>query len=379
MKIVAGLGSIEEYPLYVAAGADELFCGYVPASWSEKYGTFSPLNRREVRFYNVQIGSLEDLKILKKLVGKYGVPVKIALNSLYYRQEQYAEILQIMKDCMEVGFDSFIIADPALLEYVREQGIRCQIHISGEMSEYNTPFLNLLGKYDIKRVIFHRKCTIPDMAACTSYGKSMSKGAIQEYEAFALNEMCYFTGAYCNSYHCDELCHLCHVPYRLGRLKEKHVSADLPGLGDQFLQTKVEELPQNQVLSDLFQSEDNSLTLGTEDAVNSEALHLPTKMEEMTAHENITEQSSYSGEILGESGCSLCALWKLREAGITHLKVVGRGNYSEEMERDIRGMKRALEILECSQGEEEYLHEMKRELFPHGCSKRCYYLGTSLH
>ena len=39
MKITAGLGSIDDYPRYVRAGADELFCGYVPFSWSEKYGT----------------------------------------------------------------------------------------------------------------------------------------------------------------------------------------------------------------------------------------------------------------------------------------------------------------------------------------------------
>lgn len=56
MKITSGLGSIDDYPRYVRAGADELFCGYVPFSWSEKYGTVLPLNRREVLNYNVQIG-----------------------------------------------------------------------------------------------------------------------------------------------------------------------------------------------------------------------------------------------------------------------------------------------------------------------------------
>ena len=45
MKITSGLGSIDDYPRYVRAGADELFCGYVPFSWSEKYGTVLPLNR----------------------------------------------------------------------------------------------------------------------------------------------------------------------------------------------------------------------------------------------------------------------------------------------------------------------------------------------
>ena len=38
MKIVAGLGSIDEYETFVKAGADEFFCGYVPFPWAEKYG-----------------------------------------------------------------------------------------------------------------------------------------------------------------------------------------------------------------------------------------------------------------------------------------------------------------------------------------------------
>ena len=39
MKITAGLGSIDEYERFVQVGADEFFCGYVPFSWAERYGT----------------------------------------------------------------------------------------------------------------------------------------------------------------------------------------------------------------------------------------------------------------------------------------------------------------------------------------------------
>lgn len=35
MKIVAGFGSVDEYIPYVLAGADELFCGYVPYNWTK--------------------------------------------------------------------------------------------------------------------------------------------------------------------------------------------------------------------------------------------------------------------------------------------------------------------------------------------------------
>ena len=44
MKIVAGLGSVDEYIRFAEAGADEFFCGYVPYEWSREYGTALALN-----------------------------------------------------------------------------------------------------------------------------------------------------------------------------------------------------------------------------------------------------------------------------------------------------------------------------------------------
>ena len=64
MKIVAGLGCIDDYPLFCEAGADEFFCGYVPYTWTKRYGTTLALNRREVLCYQVQLGAYSELEIL---------------------------------------------------------------------------------------------------------------------------------------------------------------------------------------------------------------------------------------------------------------------------------------------------------------------------
>lgn len=42
MKIVAGMGSIDEYERFVEARADEFFCGYVPYSWSKNMAQLCP-------------------------------------------------------------------------------------------------------------------------------------------------------------------------------------------------------------------------------------------------------------------------------------------------------------------------------------------------
>lgn len=324
MKIVAGLGSIDEYETFVKAGADEFFCGYVPFSWAEKYGVIHPLNRREVLFYNVQIGSMSELQILKKMVDYYGKPVKLTFNSIYYTGEQYPVIAEIITQCMAAGFENFIIADPALMLYLRQQKINCGIHLSGETAEVNRGMLEQMLPFGIRRVIFHRKNSLEDMQSCIKEADFP-----HEYEAFILNELCHFSGAFCNSLHCDELTHLCRVPYELGNLHKKEET----------------DAAQKDVAE-------------TDRIQGKEVKGLPLDED---------------GYLTGSTGCGLCALYRMKQVGITHLKLVGRGNYTDFMEKDIRQLRKALDILENSDSEAQYQKKMKASLFPDGCSQNCYY------
>ena len=324
MKIVAGLGSIDEYETFVKAGADEFFCGYVPFSWAEKYGVIHPLNRREVLFYNVQIGSMSELQILKKMVDYYGKPVELTFNSVYYTGEQYPVIAEIITQCMAAGFENFIIADPALILYLRQQKINCGIHLSGETAEVNRGMLEQMLPFGIRRVIFHRKNSLEDMQSCIKEADFPD-----EYEAFILNELCHFSGAFCNSLHCDELTHLCRVPYELGNLHKKEET----------------DAAQKDVAE-------------TDRIQGKEGKGLPLDED---------------GYLTGSTGCGLCALYRMKQVGITHLKLVGRGNYTDFMEKDIRQLRKALDILEKSDNELQYQRKMKASLFSDGCSQNCYY------
>lgn len=322
---------MDEYIRFAEAGADEFFCGYVPHSWTEKYGTVMPLNRREVLCYHVQLGAFSELEILAKMIEKYKKPVHLTFNSLYYLPQQYPEITEIIQRCMEIGFRSYIIADPALIFYLREKEIPCEIHLSGETGEVNRRMVEIFQRMNLKRVIFHRKNSFEDMTSVIRSEKAAGgKRAETEFEAFVLNEMCQFTGAFCNSLHCDELGHLCRVPYWM-RPVQKINADDQTETGDESAEDRLDE------------SDD----------------------------ENKYDASGY---LCGESGCGLCALYKLREAGITHLKLVGRGNYTDFMEKDIRNLRKALQILESAETEKEFKRKLKLQIFSNGCSENCYYL-----
>ena len=148
MELTAGLGSVDDYIRYIEAGADECFCGYIPYTWDRKYGTVLSLNRREVRCCSVQLGAFSELEILAAMVRAYQKPVQLTFNSLYYLPRQYPEIAEIIQKCMEIGFWDYIIADPALILYLRQQKIDCRISLSGEVGEINSAMTGLFEQME---------------------------------------------------------------------------------------------------------------------------------------------------------------------------------------------------------------------------------------
>lgn len=320
MRITAGIACADQYPRYIEAGADEVFCGYVPESWNRTWGLNMPLNRREACYCPVQIGGRNELRILASMKREYRNPVALTFNALCYRPEQYPEIADIMLQCMEDGFDTFIVSDPGLLFYLRETDFpaSARFHLSGETGEISSPALSVYRGLRISRVIFHRKAGLRNIDAIIREDRKLHPDEPIRYEAFIMNELCHFTGAFCSGLHCDELCHPCHIPWELGPVRH-------------------------------FSAEDHAVfSSGT---IRSEA----------------------QAYIPGQSGCGLCTLPALDAAGIDVLKVVGRGADTEEMIRDIMTLRKALSLYEQKRDPARWKEEMTAVCFPDGCGHECYY------
>ena len=207
MKITAALGNIDAYEDLVRAGADELFAGFVPFEWLERYGNTTPLNRREVLLHDLQIDTIGEMQLLADKIRKSGVPVALTFNSVCYAPAQFPIIAEMLLQLKDLSFSDWIIADPALLLYLKQQGVTGRIHLSGEAGCFNPDAMALFAPLGVRRFIFPRKISPAEMAACIRSLPGL------EFEAFALNEKCHYSGAFCSSLHCDELDHLCHVPY----------------------------------------------------------------------------------------------------------------------------------------------------------------------
>lgn len=390
MKITAGLGSIDDYPLYVQAGADEVFAGYMPYSWNLRYGNVYPLNRREVLYYNVSIGTKEDIAILYEMYKELNVPVTFAFNALYYTQEQYKIIDGYISDIRNIGFGDFIIADIGLIAYLYEKDRqlydRINVHLSGECMEYNTKALELVSKYNIRRYIFHRKNTFSQMRECIDYVKKYNKNA--EFEAFLMNEKCHYNGSYCNSLHCDELAHLCMIPYETGNYDNSN-SISAGRKAKEYISC----IDEDSTKSEAAESEDRDVNyIEDEDRDMLEDADVSKDVDrgmledtDMPKDVDILEDADISEDeyVPGMSGCGLCAAKTLDEIGITNLKVVGRGAHVECMIKDIETVRKTLDILDSMplDGDEYneddntiYRQRIIDELFDGRCSRNCYYI-----
>lgn len=289
MKIVTPLTNVDCYEPLMEAGADEFYCGIVPYEWLKKYNNTMPINRREF-IYTGNICNMSSMEILKKKVDRYNIPVKITFNYLFYHEEQYELILDIMNQLIDIGFNTFIIADVALIIYLRQNGVKCDIHLSGEAAENNELTINFLNQFDISRYVFTRKNRLEDMKACISGCNKIGL----EFEAFIVNGLCTYSSSYCNTHHCEELSSACFIPYDI-------VSSDKKSKFRSALRIiKI------------------SNTVGTRDFDNS------------------------INDRFGATGCGICRIRDLYNMGVTHLKVVGRGSSLDTLVNDVKNTKKII-------------------------------------
>jgi collagenase-like PrtC family protease len=286
MKLVTPLRNINYYESLVESGADEFYCGFISDAWLENYQNIIPMNRRESLF-TANICNYSSMKILSKMMKKYNIPVKITVNSLYYLEEQYELIVEMIKSLLFLGFKTFIISDIALIMYLRNLGIKCNIHLSGETSEINSMSIKLFNQFNISRYIFTRKNSINDMKSCIA---NCSKNP--SFEAFILNELCPYSGAFCNSIHCDEFLQTCKIPYKVRSINNESI--------------KLKEVKDN-------------------------------------ARKNVVNEK-IRNSIFASSGCGICKIMTLRSIGVKYLKIVGRSKSLDYIKDDVTKLKKIIAL-----------------------------------
>lgn len=295
LKINAPLYLREELDPLVEEGVDEIYCGFLPQEWQVRFSPAVHINRRHYGPGNIQ--SFKDLQYIVREAHSQKIPVHLTLNAQVYSQNQLDFLKDYCRKAAEVaGVDGFVVSDPGLIRMIKEWIADISIHVSSLAAIHNSMAVKFFGNLGVERIILPRQVTISEVAAIRRYAPEM------EIEVFVLNDGCILEEG------------LCSTDHRAGA----------------FCMTEWQYQ---------FKAADNRIPLNDKEEedlrMNQRAYRYWT-----LCHEACAKIDTPTGYPMGP--CGICAIYQLRWAGVSALKVVGR---ESSMERKIKSVRITRKIL----------------------------------
>ena len=163
MLILSPADRAAEVPELVAAGAEELYAGYVPPFWAEAFGPVVSCNRRS--YDEANVGSPGELDALVHAAAVRDVPVHVALNASPIPDGMVPRMVALAADLARRGVRGVIVSDLALLLALREARVRrLELHASTLFSAFNGMTVAFLRRAGATRVILARELSTAEIA-----------------------------------------------------------------------------------------------------------------------------------------------------------------------------------------------------------------------
>ena len=343
LKITAPFREKKEVSLLIEAGADELYCGYLPAEWNKKY-----TNLEFERKGGSNFTDLKELRSAVDLAHKKNIPVYLTLNGLYVNA-QYPLLLKIIDQVETIDFDAFIIADIGLLLTLRKRNTKKKIYISTGGTVFNSQAVDFYRLLGASRIILDRQTTLESMKALSERAPDI------EFEVFILNTLCAYIDGLCTFLHTYVVDSQEHIKHE-NREKDKKLGVlnvyDPEAVGDacclkystQTYNTHFKKINNSSIKPTFFK-------------------HLTDGIE-----------------------CGICAMYHINRTKVTSVKIVGRQYNPEDRLISTKFVRSCLDILKKHKdiSKQEYIkraQQLYRENFKYKGECRgnnCYYPGVLL-
>jgi putative protease len=208
MRIVSPVDHLGEAEALLDAGADELYGGYVPAAWRERFSLLASINQRT--FDGAQLGSLEELSAVVARAHARGRTFSLTLNAPFYSDAQLPLLLDYVDETVAAGIDGIILADLGLLRLLRRRHPGLEYHASTLAHLMNSEAVAFYVQQGVSRVIFPRHLTVAEMAAVAGRLPQV------RFDAFMLVGKCPNTEGLCTFHHFSpDRIWPCEIPYRI--------------------------------------------------------------------------------------------------------------------------------------------------------------------
>ena len=333
LKITVPVSRPDEVEMLAENGAGELYCGFVPPEWLERYGGAFWLNRRGPVAGNLQ--QREDVALVAERAHARTIPVFVAFNAPYYTPEQQEFLLPVVEGLSaEAGIDGVIVSDLGFLVALRQAFPELAVQASSVMAALNPGMVELLASLGARRVIFPRSIGVLDIASLCG----TARGRL-ETEAFVLNEGCVFEEGYCMTTHrtAGALC------------------VQLPVVPHRFLPLSGAAPP------------------GTDPP--QEARELMGAFRDWVWFQNGCG-NSVTAKGIPNGPCALCALFDLARTGVNSIKIAGRSASPFRKLVSLQMVRAVLDLVEKgAQREEVVKKSVALRNTPAFCEARymCYY------
>jgi putative protease len=283
LKITAPFRKKKEVIPLIEAGADELYCGYLPAQWQRKY---------------------TGLEFERKGLNAY-----LTLNGLYVGQ-QYSLLLKIIKDLKQVDFDGYIIADVGLLLTLRDNGFKKQIHISTGGTAFNREAVGFYRDLGASRIVLDRQVTLESMRQLSAASPDI------EFEVFILHTLCVYIDGFCTFLHLSNV-----KPFAGNKGNTQRVRRNIPfGMMSTY---------------DLSSQGDACTLQYSVRARRIEGRQKCARQIQPVFYKSLTDGLE----------CGACALYDIAKTNITSVKIVGRQGSVEVRLKSVKFIRQSLGFL----------------------------------
>ncbi len=283
----------------------EFYAGFELETWKTRFGTNEDMNRMSAFHFEANTRGMDEIKSMARVSGLN--PLYITLNAASYSSRQLNFLHGVVSELKDANITGIIVGDPFLAEIVIEHGLRAVA--STMIGVYNADIAKWCRDIGFSRIILPRDLTLQEISDIVRTVPEI------EYECFLMRNGCRYSDANCLAKHKNKYGALCTYLDR-ARVTFEGVSK-----------------------------------------------------KQFTAHNDMAVNHHVYTNAFHKSACGMCAIWRMKQIGITAGKVVGRADGIKSIEEDLKILKENIEIAERCATEEEYLKKMR---FPRRYDAICY-------
>lgn len=146
IELLAPAGDLERLKINLLYGADAIYFG------GEKFGMRA----------NATNFSISDIKKACDFAHNLGKKVYLTLNIVFHNEDMDG-VEEYIKEVVEAGIDAFIVSDPFIISYIKENYKNVEVHLSTQNSTTNYETVLFFKEQGVDRVVLARELSIKEI------------------------------------------------------------------------------------------------------------------------------------------------------------------------------------------------------------------------